>query len=349
MKNFKQFLTENIDLIYDPKWFIIAWDALEQDLVVEQNGKIFPDSDEEFDPYDHAFDSEDSARDHIYEILSELEEAVENEPVIIYRGLTTDKLETRVSPQNMNWESWSVSRGVAVGLFTRQDEHSWILTGRVYYKDIDWELTVNRRVMFPEEHEIAIKNPLNVEIIQVENIGTGKLYKNITLDKERNKIILKESQSNHYDTFQQWKRNNVTLRGMKKVGEPNEVSGYLGKGLYTAPLSNRAMAKQYDDVHFVVNAIPDKPKVVNDLNQAELFIQNLVAEFCKYHNKDFDRRFFNENTTIESEVIKAGYNGLIIKGREMVHYTPPDDVKYFKTEYELKTYFLSTGYSNEKL
>ena len=49
-------------------------------------------------------------------------------------------------------------------------------------------------------------------------------------------------------TYKDWKRKNVTLRGMKKVGEVNQVYGSIGNGLYTVPLSNKAMAKQYGDV-----------------------------------------------------------------------------------------------------
>lgn len=40
---------------------------------------------------------------------------------------------------------------------------------------------------------------------------------------------------------------------------------------------------------------------------------------------------------MEIEMMKLGYDGLIIKGREMVNYKP-DDIKYFKTENKLERY-----------
>lgn len=138
--------------------------------------------------------------------------------------------------------------------------------------------------------------------------------------------------------FLKWKRKNVTLRGIKNLGSDNQVYGSFGKGLYTVPLGNKSMAKGYGDVYFVVNAIPKKPKIVQTLNDAEIFRQNLINIFCKKHNKGYDRTFFDENSGMEIEMIDMGYDGFIIKGREMVNYKPKD-VKYFKTEYELEQYF----------
>jgi hypothetical protein len=42
--------------------------------------------------------------------------------------------------------------------------------------------------------------------------------------------------------------------------------------------------------------------------------------------------------TMDSEMLKLGYGGLIIKGREIVNYKPVG-VKYFKTEDELQKYY----------
>ena len=98
------------------------------------------------------------------------------------------------------------------------------------------------------------------------------------------------------------------------------------------------MAKQYGDVYFVVNAIPKKPKIVDSLNNAELLRQKLINDFCKKHNKNYDIRFFESNTTMEDEMLFLGYDGLIIKGREMVNYSPTN-IKYFKTENELQRYY----------
>jgi hypothetical protein len=149
---------------------------------------------------------------------------------------------------------------------------------------------------------------------------------------------IREYLNESVEEYSKWKRKNVSLRGIKELGKTNEVYGSFGKGLYTVPLSNKAMAKQYGDVYFVVNAIPQKPKIVDSLNNAEILRQKLVNDFCKKNNKDYDTRFFEANTTMEDEMLNLGYDGLIIKGREMVNYSP-NNIKYFKTENELQRYY----------
>ena len=146
-----------------------------------------------------------------------------------------------------------------------------------------------------------------------------------------------ETEFNQSD-YLKWKRKNVTYRGIKSLGKDNEVYGSFGKGLYTAPLSNKAMAKQYGDLYFVVNAIPKKPKIANSLNDAELVRQRLTTEFCKKHNQDYSPSYFEKNTSMDKEMLKSGFDGLVIKGREMVNYTP-ENIMYFKTEQELKEYY----------
>jgi len=159
------------------------------------------------------------------------------------------------------------------------------------------------------------------------------IIKNI-LNNELNK--LNENTSDYI----KWKRKNVTLRGIKELGKPNEVYGSFGKGLYTVPLSNKAMAKQYGDVYFVVNAIPKNPKIVQTLNDAEILRQRLIDNFCKENNTDYSLTYFEENTSMDIEMINLGYDGLIIKGREMVNYQP-ENIKYFKTEQQLQNYYQS--------
>jgi len=141
--------------------------------------------------------------------------------------------------------------------------------------------------------------------------------------------------------YLKWKRKNVTLRGMSDIGQENGGSAILGRGLYTAFLSNKSMAKGYGDVYFVVNAIPKNPKIFNTLNDWEIwFYNNLVYSYSKLKGKSFpDKRDFFESTTIENELQKLGYDGVVIKGREMVNYAPPDNVLYFRTEYELENYY----------
>lgn len=96
-----------------------------------------------------------------------------------------------------------------------------------------------------------------------------------------NRFIQEEFDNFNRREYLSWKRKNVTLRGIKKLGNDNEVFGSFGKGLYTTPLSNRSMAKSYGKVYFVVNGKPIKPKVVNSLNEAEIWRYNLINNFCK--------------------------------------------------------------------
>lgn len=138
--------------------------------------------------------------------------------------------------------------------------------------------------------------------------------------------------------YSKWKRKNVTLRGIKELGQDNNVYGSFGKGLYTVPLSNRAMVRQYGTVYFLVNAIPKNPKIVYSLNEAEILRQNLVNDFCEKNGKEYSLSFFEENTSMDVEMLNLGYDGLIIKGREMVNYKP-ENIIYFRTENELMNYY----------
>jgi len=149
---------------------------------------------------------------------------------------------------------------------------------------------------------------------------------------------IKKYLNENFEEYSKWKRKNVTLRGIKEFGKYNEVYGSFGNGLYTVPLSNKIMAKQYGDVYFVVNAIPKNPKIVNSLNDAELLRQKLINDFCKINGVNYSVKYFNDNTTMDKEMLNIGYDGLIIKGREIINYLPKD-IKYFKTENELKRYY----------
>lgn len=164
-----------------------------------------------------------------------------------------------------------------------------------------------------------------------------KLFEQFVLESI-NSSDIKKILNENVEEYSKWKRKNVTLRGIKELGKHNEVYGSFGKGLYTVPLSNKSMAKQYGDLYFVVNGRPKNPKIVDSLNNAEILRQRLINDFCKKHNKDYSLRFFEENTTMEDEMLSLGYDGLIIKGREMVNYSP-DNIKYFKTENQLHHYY----------
>ena len=157
-----------------------------------------------------------------------------------------------------------------------------------------------------------------------------------------NKIlnIINEEIKNHA-SYLRWKRKNVTIRGVRnEPGSENNGAAMLGSGLYTAFLGNKDLAKQYGKVYFVLNAIPKKPKVFNTLNDWEIWYYNtMVTNYCKEHNTEPSSRFFWENTTIEKELQKMGYDGIIIKGREMVNFNPPDDIMYFENERLLMNYY----------
>jgi hypothetical protein len=177
-----------------------------------------------------------------------------------------------------------------------------------------------------------------------------KLYDSF-VDEQENKCSKADNSkqiNENTQSYNTWKRNNVTLRGIKTPGQENNVWGSFGKGLYTVPLSNKSMAKQYGQVYFVVNAKPKNPKIVSDLNLAEIFMHKLKLDYYRrYHenadtddfsNYDKSRKYFDNNTTIEDEMINLGYDGFVIKGREMVNYKPKD-VLYFKDENQLKNYY----------
>lgn len=135
------------------------------------------------------------------------------------------------------------------------------------------------------------------------------------------------------EDFKKWKRKNVTYRGMTNgVGEENGAGARFGEGLYTASLSNKTMAKGYGDLYFVVNGRPKNPVSFQDANVAEIWLQqNLFKKYGGLKN-------FNAITTIPAEMLKLGYDGLEVKGREIVNYAPVN-VMYFSNERQLIQYY----------
>jgi hypothetical protein len=187
-----------------------------------------------------------------------------------------------------------------------------------------------------------------------KHVGHGIPSSKEVLITDPNIIILDNSniinEDYNHANYLKWKRQNVTLRGVRNnVGTANSddeniltaFGDVLGKGLYTAFLSNKGMAKQYGKVYYVLNAIPKHPKVFNTLNDWQIWFGNtLVGDFTKQQGINYpDKRIFNAQTTIEKEMIKRGYDGIVIKGREMVNFTPPDKVLYFSNENELMNYY----------
>lgn len=147
--------------------------------------------------------------------------------------------------------------------------------------------------------------------------------------------------------YLKWKRKNVSLRGLKDtVSADNGGQGaILGKGLYTAALANKTLAKQYGTVKFVTGARPKKPLVFDNLNKWEIWLQRLML---KWGADVYDPRKFHAETSIEKEVQKLGYDGVEIKGREYVNYTPNEkEIRYFSTEQQLKNWYEDFVLMNE--
>ena len=150
-------------------------------------------------------------------------------------------------------------------------------------------------------------------------------------------MILKTQEHKEY---LKWKKKNVSFRGMKDTTQPNGMaSSILGDGLYTASLSNKSMAKQYGELYYVVNAVPKNPLVFKTLNSWEIWMQDKLLKLYGY-----DKREFEKVTSIEKEIMKMGYDGVILTGREMVNYTPPESVRYFR--YENGEYSVIEYYTN---
>lgn len=139
-----------------------------------------------------------------------------------------------------------------------------------------------------------------------------------------------------------WKRKNVSFRGLSGESEENGGGARFGTGLYTAALSNKKMSKEYGTVYYVINAIPKNPIVFNDTNQAEIWIGNTLIPMYTGKGKYPDTRKFYEITTLRDAIMKLGYDGLVIKGREMVNYDPPHDVSYFRDESQVISYWKTT-------
>jgi hypothetical protein len=241
---------------------------------------------------------------------------------------------------------WDVVR---ILLYFTPQEQKYDMVKQIfpYVKDkLDLDIINSLLTHTPQEHKQEIQSLIdkyknNQSAINERMINKSKQNIDIIniITEELNNIT-NPNKSFNRNEYLRWKRNNVTLRGISgNVGEENNAGAMFGSGLYTAALSNKAMAKKYGQVYFVLNAIPKKPKVFNDTNMAEIFQQQLVTNFCKKHNVPRSNHFFSEKTTISDEMKNIGYDGLVIKGREMVNYSPPDNVKYFNNENQLIQYY----------
>ena len=199
----------------------------------------------------------------------------------------------------------------------------------------------NVGIVDDENYEI-----INKTLIKKSGTNQSKIEKEKKIRQEP--VAVRELEPELYESFdksedyKKWKRKNVTLRGMSQgVGNENNGGARFGSGLYTASLGNKQMAKGYGDVYFVVNGRPKNPVKFNDTNQAEIWL------FRNITNKNYKSiRDFNKDTTIEAEMLKLGYDGLEVVGREIVSYKP-ENVLYFSNERQLIGYYEDTIESKE--
>jgi len=160
--------------VYSEYFYEVAKQTLESNLTETEYDALFPEDGESFEIHKHQFPSEHEMEDVIYDMLQDLEDL--GDPITVYRAVTNIKnLDNMKSflKNNENWESWSSSEDIK-HIFGRKEDDSWLLEGEVDAKDVDWELAIDRRISFPEEKEVPIKNPENVKIKKITNLGTNE-------------------------------------------------------------------------------------------------------------------------------------------------------------------------------
>ena len=202
--------------------------------------------------------------------------------------------------------------------------------------DYRYDEVLDQETLTKEQWDQIINN-INKSFIELEEYLDDVLPVELDVHLKEGEVF-DEARSSDYLA---WKRKNVTIRGVKEAGEENNAGAMLGRGLYTAFLSNKELARQYGKVYFVLGAMPKNPKVFNTLNEWEIWFYNtLVYKYSKEKGSKYpDKRDFTANTTIEDEMQKLGYDGIVIKGREMVNFKPEDNIKYFSTEDQLENYY----------
>ena len=140
--------------------------------------------------------------------------------------------------------------------------------------------------------------------------------------------------------FSKWKRKYVTYRGV--VNDPydtpeNNRGAMLGKGLYTT--KDKSSAKEYGTVYFVLGGVPQNPVVAHTLMDWENWLDNnFYTKFPNEKGETGFRAFDHQGKELHEELMNLGYDGVVIKGREMVHYNP-EDVRYFFNSRQLEQYY----------
>ena len=140
------------------------------------------------------------------------------------------------------------------------------------------------------------------------------------------------------ESFKSWFRKNASYRGLKN-DDTGGGGAMLGRGLYTAALSNKSLAKEYGEVKILIGARPKNPLRFKDLNQFEIWCQKNL--YMLYPEGEFpSKRNFFKNDTIEDAVQKMGYDGIEIIGREYVNFKPDkDSIRYFSNRLQAELYF----------
>jgi len=148
--------------------------------------------------------------------------------------------------------------------------------------------------------------------------------------------------------YKKWRKANVTYRGTREdnpwpLDGIDEYEGKFGKGLYTTPLSNKAMTKDYGKTWLIVGGIPKNPIKFRSINDAEIWFQQYAVKNGKGAD-DIDkiRNFWSGKSgrTIDSEMTKQGYDGVLISGREMVLFNPDKEkLRAFETERQLEKWY----------
>jgi len=250
-------------------------------------------------------------------------------------GISQKGIEARVGD---SYSSWSGGKKAIPAVFATNSNLKDVTGGANNFGADVWAIdtTKTNNQWYEDKHFAMFKDwgMSNPHIVTFENIPKESVFL-------AHKVAGNMNEDYNHANYLKWKRQNVTLRGIRDNNNSTENGGMAkyGQGLYTAFLGNKDLAKQYGKVYFVVNAIPKHPKIVYSTNDAEMFEQQMVTNFCKMHGVPRSNEFFSSKTTIADEMQRLGYDGLVIKGREMVNYTPPSNVLYFNTEQALQNYY----------
>jgi hypothetical protein len=87
------------------------------------------------------------------------------------------------------------------------------------------------------------------------------------------------------------------------------------------------MAKRYGTLFYVYGARPKNPLILNTTLEWEIW------SYENLYEKDM-----RKSIDVREKMMELGYDGIIIKGREMVNYNPVG-IKYFRTEKALEDHY----------